>query len=81
MDLTPSQKSERNLTIAVIIVILLFVMSVAYCFTKQRVVYSDKITGTKIIDCGKFNKVVYSNGEVLAYGNEKSEYENNEIGE
>lgn len=81
MGLTPSQKSERNLTIAVIIIILLFVMSVAYCFTKQRVVYSDKITGTKIIDCGKFNKVVYSNGEVLAYGNEKTEYENNEIGE
>lgn len=81
MGLTPSQKSERNLTITVIIVILLFVMSVAYCFTKQRVIYSDKITGTKYVEGKKFNKVVYSNGEVLAYGNEKSEYENNEIGE
>lgn len=80
MKRTPAQKSELKIEI-IIGVIFLLILSAVYCFSKPRVIYTDLETGTKYIDCGKFNKVVFSNGEVLAYGNEKTEYENNEIGE
>lgn len=80
MKRTPAQKSELKIEI-IIGVIFLLILSAVYCFSKQRVIYTDLETGTKYIDCGKFNKVVFTNGEVLAYGNEKTEYENNEIGE
>lgn len=50
-------------------------------FRSNTFIFLDKITGTEYRDCGKHNEVVFSSGEVLAYGNEKTEYENNEIGE
>lgn len=76
----PVEKTEFKIW-GVVAVIVLLILSAVYCFSKPRVIYTDLQTGTKYIDCGKFNKVVYSSGEVLAYGNEKTEYENNEIGE
>lgn len=81
MKKTPSQKDELKLQI-VFWVIILVIISVCFCYQKyNRVFYVDSKTGTKYRDCGKHSEVVFSSGEVLAFGNEKSEYENNEIGE
>jgi hypothetical protein len=81
MKPTPAQKSELRLQIVLWVIIALLV-SVCFCYQKyNKVFFYDKVTGTKYVDCGKFNQVVFSSGEVLAFGNEKSEYENNEIGE
>lgn len=80
MRKTPSQKTELKIGIVVGVIVLL-ILSFVYSCNKYSVVFVDKQTKTKYVDCGKFNKVVYSNGEVLAYGNEKTEYENNTIGE
>ena len=80
MKRTPAQKSELKLRY-VFAVIFLLIFSVVYCCNKYSVIFLDKITGTEYRDCGKHNEVVFSSGEVLAYGNEKTEYENNEIGE
>lgn len=80
MKRTPAQKSELKIEI-IIGVIFLLILSAVYCFSKQRVIYTDLQTGTEYRDCGKHSEVVFSSGEVLAYGNEKTEYENGEIGE
>ena len=79
MKLKPYQKTERKIIIGIII-FLVFVLSAIWIFANQgKLISCDTITGTKIYDCGNYNKVVFSSGEVLAYGNEKSEYENGEI--
>lgn len=81
MKKTPYQRTEKRLLIG-IIVFVVCVLSAIWIFANQgKLISYDTITKTKIYDCGKFNKVVYSSGEVLAYGNDKSEYENGEIGE
>lgn len=81
MKAKPYKRTERKIIIGIII-FLVCVLSVIWIFGNQEKLISyDKITGTRIYDCGKFNKVVFSSGEVLAFGNEKSEYENNIIGE
>ena len=80
MKKTPAQKTELKLRY-VLLVIILLIVSAWYCCNKYTPIYHDRITGTKIYDRGNYNEVVFSNGEVLAYGNEKTEYENNEIGE
>lgn len=81
MKKTPYQKTEKRLLIG-IIVFVVCVFSAIWIFGNQdKLISYDTITKTKIYDCDKFNKVVFSSGEVLAYGNEKSEYENGEIGE
>lgn len=76
----PVEKTEFKIW-GVVAVIVLLIISAVYCFSKPRVIYTDCQTGTKYVEGKKFNKVVFSSGEVLAYGNEKTEYENNEIGE
>jgi len=80
MKKTPAQKSELKLRY-VFAVIVLLILSAVYCFSKPRVLFYDEVTKTKYLDGKRFSQAVFSNGEVLAYGNEKTEYENNEIGE
>jgi len=80
MKKTPSQKTELKIGIVVGVIVLL-IFSLVYSCNKYSVIFADKQTGTKYLEGKKFNKVVFSSGEVLAYGNEKTEYENNIIGE
>lgn len=81
MKKTPAQKSELKLKVVVFVIIAL-ILTAYFCGKRyEKVFFYDKETGTEYRDCGKHSEVVFSSGEVLAYGNEKSEYENNEIGE
>ena len=81
MKKTPYQKAKQRLIIGIIVFVLCVISAIWIFGNQEKLISYDKITGTRIYDCGKFNKVVFSSGEVLAYGNEKSEYENGEIGE
>ena len=81
MKKTPYQKAKQRLIIGIIVFVLCVISAIWIFGNQEKLISYDTITKTKIYDCDKFNKVVFSSGEVLAYGNEKSEYENGEIGE
>ena len=79
MKLKPYQKTERKIMIWLVIAVIVFGAAV-YIFG-GNVFSKDSETGTIYRDKGDYSEVVFSSGEVLAYGNENSEYENGEIGE
>ena len=79
MKPTPYKRTERKIMIWLVIAATVFGAAV-YIFG-GNVLSKDSETGTIYRDKGHYSEVGFSSGEVLAYGNEKTEYENNIIGE
>lgn len=74
-------KIVLSLVFVLVVIITYFFLNFAVVKVFGKVIEVNEATGTKYIDRGDYIEVVYSDGSSHTIGNEKTEYENNEIGE
>ena len=76
-------KTQDNIIIAVIIIVVIvavgYLLNVAGKKVFGKIIDYNLNTKTEYIDCGKYDKVVYSDDTEVLIGNGKTEYENGEI--
>ncbi len=86
MSITPYQISVRRIIIGFWIAVFLLAW-ISVCFfmppkpeVKEKIIREDKETGTKYIQCEKWDEVRFRDGTIMYAGNCNSEYENGVIG-
>lgn len=81
-NLTPYQKSKRFIicSFAFVVLIVAVIASAYFYLNKDKVIRHDKVTGTKYVECKKWDEARFKDGTVMYAGNCNSEYENGVIG-